>query len=159
MSAITTQDLELHRLWLADNTAGRRLERANSDLSYSNLYGSNLSGSDLSGSDLRGSNLHGSDLHGSNLYGSNLRGSSLSYSNLRAARGVLCLPIHDPRGYRCVAVWHSDGWRIASGCRWFGVGEAREHWGANYSGDRAIGDAYLAALDWLAHQQCPQVVA
>ena len=54
-----------------------------------------------------------------------------------------------------MAIWHDDGWRIAAGCRWFTVAEAREHWGDEYEGDDAIRQRYVAALDWLAEQVEP----
>ena len=81
------------------------------------------------------------------LIGANLRGA-----DLRDSRGVLHPPINDPRGYRCVAVWHPDGWMIAAGCRYFTVEGALAHWGADYRGDRAIGDAYLFAVRLVAER-------
>ena len=177
---INKTSLAIHAAWLNGEGGGERLVRVGSDLSGSDLSGSDLSGSDLSGSDLSGSNLRGSDLRGSDLRGSNLRGSDLRGSNLRGsdlrgsnlrdsdlrgsnlsgsnlmhARGVLHPPINDPRGYRCIAVWHSTGWQIVAGCRQFGISEAREHWGDPYTGYRTIGDAYLAALEWLEKQPEP----
>jgi hypothetical protein len=70
---------------------------------------------------------------------------------------VLCLPLHDPRGYRPVAIAHSAGWLVSSGCRWLTQAEAREHWGDDYDGERDIGDLYLGALDWLDAQPLPEV--
>jgi hypothetical protein len=77
--------------------------------------------------------------------------ANLSWANLYKARlegsiGVAHLPINDPRGYRCVAVWTDDQWIIYASCRRFTVSEAREHWGPGYAGDRDIGDKYIAAL-------------
>ena len=82
----------------------------------------------------------------------NLRGANLRGADLRDSRGVLHPPINDPRGYRCVAVWHPDGWMIAAGCRYFTVEGALAHWGADYRGDRAIGDAYLFAVRLVAER-------
>ena len=57
--------------------------------------------------------------------------------------------VHDPRGYRAVAVQHETEWSIAAGCRWLSLHEARQHWGNDYIGDRYIGDMYLAAINAL----------
>lgn len=79
-----------------------------------------------------------------NLTGADLRGANLLHP-----------PVNDPRGYRCVAVWRNDQWMIAAGCRWLNVPEAIIHWGPDYAGDRAIGDAYLSAVEWVAVQPGP----
>ena len=128
---ITPEMLENHRLWLANAAGGERLEY-HADLTDANLTDANLAYADLARANLTRANLTDADL--------------------THAVGVLHPPINDPRGYRCVAVWHSDGWRIAAGCRWHTVAEAREHWGADYDGDRSIGDTYLAAVEWVAKQ-------
>ena len=109
-----------------------------------------------------GSNLHGSDLSGSDLSYSNLSGSNLSYSNLRYSnlsysKGILRLPVSDPRGYQGFAVWTDSQWIIYGGCHKFTVAEARAHWGNDYSGDRATGEGWLFALNWLDNQ--PQIYA
>ena len=88
-----------------------------------------------------------------------LSDADLSVANLRGAEGVIYPPINDPRGYRCVAVRHTDGWRIAAGCRWLTVPDALAHWGAEYRGDRAIGDAYLFAMRWVAGQSATRAAA
>jgi len=116
------------------------------DLSGSNLFGADLSGSNLSGCDLHRVNLALADLSGADLSGADLSDSNLTRANLHDARGIVDLFVRDPRGYRAVAVRHGDRWMIAAGCQWFTLDEAREHWGDGYAGDRAIGDAYLAAI-------------
>lgn len=78
-------------------------------------------------------------------------------ANPCGAIGIHRLPVGDPRGYDAVAAWRDDkGWMVAAGCRWFTVAEARKHWGEGYKGDRAIGDRYLYALDWLDKQEQPK---
>ena len=117
-----------------------------------NLGGANLRGADLHGADLRGANMHGANLHGADLGEADLHGA-----DLHGANGIHRLPVSDPRGYDSVAVWNPGGWRIAAGCRWLTVPEARDHWGDGYDGDRSIGDRYLAAIQWLESQ--PEVLA
>lgn len=90
-----------------------------------------------------------------NLSGANLSGANLRRTDLSGATGVLHPPVNDPRGYRCVAVWFAGQWAIAAGCRWLSLPEAQKHWGPDYGGDRAIGDAYLAAVEWAAQQPGP----
>jgi hypothetical protein len=139
------------------NLSGTNLRSAN--LSGADLRSSSLFGADLRGANLRGANLRGANLRRSKLFGANLSGAHLSSADLRYSEGILCLPIHDPRGYRPVAVlgW-PDGPMVASGCRWFTLSDAREHWGSDYKGDSAIGDLYIGALDWL-EAQLPEGVA
>ncbi len=145
---------------------GANLTRANltgANLTGAYLAGANLAGAYLAGADLTGAyltdaNLTGAYLAGANLTRANLTGANLTRANLTGTR-ILCLPLHDPRGYRPVAVAHSEGWVVASGCRWLPLAQAREHWGRKYAGDRSIGDLYLAALDWLAEQPLPEIAA
>ena len=132
-----TEILRLHAMWLRGEEGGQKADLSKADLSGADLSGASLSGANLSKADLRWANLRGADLSG---------------ANLRGAIGIICPPINDPRGYRCIAVWYDDQWRIAAGCRWFTVDEGRRHWGPDYTGDRAIGDAYLAAVEWVAQQ-------
>ena len=151
---------------------GANLRGANltgADLRDANLTDADLTGADLADADLTDAYLTGANLTDANLTDAyladayladaNLAGANLTRANLRGANltgtRILCLPLHDPRGYRPVAVAHSEGWVVASGCRWFTLAKAREHWGPEYSGDRAIGDLYLAALDWLEEQPLP----
>ena len=56
--------------------------------------------------------------------------ADLSGANLSGAIGAICAGT-DPRGYRFVGIAHPDGPRIAAGCRWFTVAEARDHWANN----------------------------
>jgi len=89
------------------------------------------------------------DLRGADLSGANLSGAYLRGAYLRGAKHILCLDMHDPRGYTPVAVNHDGAWRIFSGCRDFTFDEALKHWGKGYGGDREIGDRYLRALSAL----------
>ena len=165
--------LAAHAEWLRDQSKGcranlrgadlRGADLRGADLFGANLLGANLSEANLSGADLRESNLCRSNLRRANLskaylrradlHEANLRSADLHEANLSDAAGVVCLPIGDPRGYRPVAVMHGSEWIIASGCRWFTQAEALKHWGEAYRGNRAIGNEYLAGLDWLALQQ------
>ena len=104
---------------------------------------------DFTGANLLGANLYRADLREADLRYANLRGADLTGVDLHGAVGVVHPPVNDPRGHRCVAIARPDGWRIASGCRWFTLDEAEAHWGDQYEGDRDIGDAYLAAVAWL----------
>ena len=76
--------IDMHRLWLFES-AGRR-----ADLSDANLSGADLSGAILSGANLRrailsGANLRGADLIDANLSDANLRRANLRGANLRGA--------------------------------------------------------------------------
>ena len=172
-----TEILRLHAMWLWGEEGGQNadlrwadlskadLSKANlrwadlrwADLRWANLRGADLSKANLSKADLSKANLSKADLRGANLSKADLRGANLikadlRWADLRGAIGIIHPPINDPRGYRCIAVWHDDQWRIAAGCRWFTVDEGRRHWGPGYVGDREIGDAYLAAVEWAAQQ-------
>lgn len=67
------------------------------------------------------------------------------------ARGIIAdLGSEQIRGHARIAYWGSDGAiRISAGCHDFSLAEARTHWGAGYSGERRIGDEYLALLDYI----------
>ena len=106
-------------------------------------------GAKLHAADLCGAGLHGANLRGADLSGANLRGAVLTNADLADAAGVAHPLINDPRGHRCIAIAHPDGWRVHAGRRWFTLDEAEAHWGDQYEGDRGIGDAYLAAVAWL----------
>ena len=158
--------LRKHALWLAldgrgeranfcgDNLSRANLSRANlrgADLRWANLSRANLGLANLSGADLRRADLRGVDLRRVDLQGASLVGANLRGADLRGAKGIYLLPVQDPRGYSSPhGILCSDGeWRIRSGCRFFTVPEAREHWGKTYRGNRRTGDMYLAAVDWL----------
>ena len=143
-----------------EQTIARLVELGISEGAFPNLAGANLRGADLSGADLRGAdlsetNLREADLSGANLSGADLSGANLSGADLSGATGVLHPPVNDPRGYRCVAVWFAGQWAIAAGCRWLSLPEAQKHWGPDYACDRAIGDSYLEAVEWVAQQPGP----
>jgi ankyrin repeat protein len=63
----------------------------------------------------------------------------------------------DPRKFKARFIRKAtDGTRdLSVGCRLFTTADAaRKHWGEDYSGDRAIGDLYLAALNcWAKWRQ------
>ena len=143
--------LRLHGLWLKDDPKGSRACLMDAYLRGADLRGAYLRDADLTGAylrdaDLTGACLTGADLRDADLTGADLRGADLRDANLRGAKSIICLNIGDPRGYRPVAVWHEDGWRISAGCRWFTLDEAQEHWRKSYSGCRELGDLYLAEI-------------
>ena len=90
--------------------------------------------------DLSGAYLDGADLRGADLSGANLRGADLSHTLQRIG------PID---GWTMVAVQWADGPRIACGCRWFTLAQARKHWGPDCADHRAHGDLMLSGLDAL----------
>lgn len=108
---------DLYRAYL------RGADLRSADLRSANLRAADLRGARLYGAALRGANLYDADLRSANLYGANLRGA-----RLYGAKGLIVLDMTDPRGYIPVAIAWDDGWRIYSGCRWFTVSEALEHW-------------------------------
>ena len=147
-----TEILRLHAMWLRGEEGGQKADLSKANLSKADLSKADLSGANLLGANLIKADLREADLREADLSGANLSGANLSKADLLGAIGIIHPPINDPRGYRCIAVWYDDQWRIAAGCRWFTVDEGRRHWGPDYTGDRAIGDAYLAAVEWAAQQ-------
>lgn len=99
------EKLELHRLWLEDNTKGNKLnlrhanlsgadfkwvnfinvDLRNADLRNANLSGVNFSGAYLSGVNFSGANLNGTDLSHAYLRHADLSSANLSSANLRHA--------------------------------------------------------------------------
>jgi len=119
-------------------------------LRYCDFRGSDLSHCDFSGSDLSYCDFRGSDLRYCDLRYCDFRYCDFRYCDFRHAKGVILLPVQDPRGYSFVfAIECNDGWRVRAGCRDFTIEQALEHWGDSYKGDRGIGDAYLYAVNWL----------
>ena len=132
---ITKDQLDAHAAWVKGEPGGVRLSLSGANLPGANLSGADLSGANLSGADLFGADLSGANLRGANLSGANLSGANLSHANLSGANlsratGVVDAGT-DPRGYRFIGVRHDDGWRIAAGCRWFTILEAKAHWKNN----------------------------
>ena len=78
---------------------------------------------DLRDADLRDANLQRADLQGAHLQRAHLQGAYL-----QGALNLICLDLHDPRGYRPVAVLHDTGYWIAAGCRWYSIDDALIHW-------------------------------
>ena len=113
----------LHR-WTGAVIWSGEASNAKDALRQARVAGSNLRGSDLSGSDLRDSNLRGSKLRAAGEYAS--RSDGYEFRLFQLEDGTL---------------------RIMAGCRWFTLGEAREHWTAT-SGTR-LGDESLALVDHL----------
>lgn len=99
--------LELHALWLKGDPKGKR----------ANLEGANL----------RGANLKFANLYGADLRGANLEGINMGYANLEGAKGTIKVGTSSD-GYDFFGVKHSNGVFVKAGCRWFTVGEAKEHW-------------------------------
>ena len=77
--------LDQHKLWLNDNTKGKRANLSFADLRGAYLRFSNLRFSNLSGAYLRFADLRFADLSGANLSGACLSGANLSYANLSGA--------------------------------------------------------------------------
>jgi hypothetical protein len=134
---------------------GASLDRAR--LGRARLDGASLDGASLDGASLVGASLVGASLVGASLVGASLDGASLHGASLWRATGIICLPVGDERGYRPVAVWQGDLWKIAAGCRWFTIEEARAHYrtNASASGSRPLAAMYLRAIDWLEEQPQP----
>ena len=80
-----TEILELHKLWLEDNTKGQRANLRHADLQDADLRHAELQGVDLQGADLRYADLRGANLRGANLQGAELQGVDLQGANLRYA--------------------------------------------------------------------------
>ena len=59
--------LNLHKLWLNDNSQGQRANLRDADLRGANLRDADLHGADLSGANLRDADLRGANLHGADL--------------------------------------------------------------------------------------------
>jgi hypothetical protein len=65
---------------------------------------------------------------------------------VRTIKGIFLLEIEDTRGYTAYAQIKNSEIMIGSGCRYFTVNEAIEHWGNSYTGIREQGDNYLAGI-------------
>ena len=74
-----------HKLWLADNTKGKRADLRGADLRGADLLGADLRGADLEGADLQSANLQGADLRYADLRGADLRRADLRWADLRWA--------------------------------------------------------------------------
>lgn len=109
-----------------------------------------LRGANLSKANLSQATLAGSDLTDAQLTGATLCSTRFNGANLRWAIDLVELDMVDPRGYRPVAIRHYDGWKIASGCRWFTIDEALEHWGnSRYVGSPTFARRYCRAIEQL----------
>jgi uncharacterized protein YjbI with pentapeptide repeats len=131
------------------NLRGANLGSANlgsADLGSANLGSADLVNADLGGANLRDADLRDADLRDADLRDAYLRGANLHGANLGGEHGIYLLNVHDPRGYLAYAQVKNGVTMIGSGCRYFTLEEAKEHWGENYEGDREIGDRYLAGL-------------
>lgn len=133
--------LALHRQWrVTDTREGARAVLCDADLCGADLCGADLCDAVLCDADLRGADLRGADLCDAVLRDADLRGAVLGRTLQRIG------PID---GWTMVSVRWDDGPRIACGCRWFTIAEAREHWGPGCAPRRAHGDLMLAGLDAL----------
>ena len=115
------QVLALHRRWRVGDKDGRCADLTGADLTGAHLWGADFTGADLTGADLTGAHLWGADLTGAELAGAKLTGAELT-----GASGILTAGPCDT--WMIYAVRWNDGPRIAAGCRWFTVAEARDHW-------------------------------
>ena len=93
----------------------------------------------------RGEGGRRADLTRAYLSGAYLSGADLS----GAVLGRTIQRIGPIDAWTMVAVRWADGPRIACGCRWFTVPQAREHWGPGCADRREHGDIMLAGLDAL----------
>jgi hypothetical protein len=84
-TAILTETLRLHSLWLADAPGGQRADLTHANLAGANLRDANLSDANLRGANLTRANLSGANLSGANLSDANLSGANLSDANLSGA--------------------------------------------------------------------------
>ena len=105
-----TEVLRLHGMWLRVEPGGERANLAHANLAYADLADADLAHADLTHA--------------------NLADAYLADAYLAHAIGIICAGT-DPRGYRFVGVAHPDGPRVAAGCRWLTIAEAREHWAYN----------------------------
>ena len=69
--------LEQHKLWLSDNTKGKRADLRSADLSWADLSSANLSSANLSSADLSWAYLSSANLSSANLSSANLRSAYL----------------------------------------------------------------------------------
>jgi len=74
-----------HKLWLKDESKGKRANLFDANLSGANLESANLSDANLERANLFGANLFGANLFGANLFGANLESANLSDANLERA--------------------------------------------------------------------------
>ena len=160
--AITAADLAAHKRSVLSQPDGERLIRRNAklrgvelsgadlrlaefsgcDMRWANFRRSDLRKADLRATDLRGADFTGSDMQradmrGAWLAGAQMRGADLRCTDLRGAFGVIDGGIID--GYRVILVRHSDESRIAAGCRWFTIAEARAHWSSPEMATHSLG--------------------
>jgi len=78
--------LEQHKMWLLDNSKGKRFECSlNENLRSANLRSANLSSANLRSANLRSANLSSANLSSANLRSANLSSAVLSYANLSYA--------------------------------------------------------------------------
>ena len=77
--------LDLHKMWLEDETGGQRAPLSGADLSGADLSRANLSGADLSRANLSGANLFRANLSGADLFRANLSEADLSGADLSRA--------------------------------------------------------------------------
>ena len=92
------EKIRLHKMWLNNESGGKK---------------ANLSGADLSGADLSGADLYGADLSGANLYRANLSGASLS-----GAKSIISFGPMPTSGRIIYASRHEDQWKVQAGCFW-----------------------------------------
>lgn len=127
--------------WIGGTYTGKSIQQIVND--NSDFIGADLSGADLIGlrlinksfirANLRGARLNFSALVNSTFVDADMHDAQLDMCDTRGAnfhrtKGVICLAVGDPRGYRPIAVRHGDSWRIYSGCRSFTVEQALDHW-------------------------------
>jgi len=80
------QILDNHKLWLEDNSKGKRADLSFADLHSADLHSADLSGIDLRSADLRFANLSSANLSYADLRSANLSSADLSSANLSSAK-------------------------------------------------------------------------
>ena len=163
------EKLRLHGLWQDGHPDGVRADFTNArlegaDFADARLERATFTGARLDGAKFTDAVLDRVNFTGAKLYDADFTRAVLNSADFTRARlkpanftgawldgaaGLVCLPVHDPRGYRPVAVRHGDDWMIAVGCRWYTPAEALAHWGSPGYPDRARGEQYAAAVKWL----------
>ena len=77
--------LKEHKLWLHDNTKGKKANLQYADLQYADLQHADLQHADLRNANLRNADLQHADLQHADLQHADLRDANLRYADLRYA--------------------------------------------------------------------------
>ena len=140
--------LELHKLWLLDNTKGKKAnlsftdlsntdlsntDLSNSDLKFTNLIYANLKRANLSNSNLNNAYLNNANLGFTDLSNTDLRNTILINTDLSFAKNILLF--QKPNGRICYAVKHTNCIMIQAGCFWGTIDEFEQDGIKKYGDD------------------------